>query len=971
MSVSCRRRGQARSGVKRPRVACSGWSGRRVAERGADPGLIRVRGARQHNLRDVDVDLPRHRLVVITGPSGCGKSSLAFDTIYAEGQRRYLESLSTYARQFLEQVPKPDVDRIEGLSPALAIEQKPLSHNPRSTVGTATELMPFLRLLYARVGKIPGSSQAVGGASPKRILQDIVALAEGEPVTIYAPLLRDRRGQHRALLDRMRKRGFVRVRVDGELRRLEELENLDKGTRHDLDLVIDRLKSGSGKTQRIQGSIETALEIGQGELILGLKGGEERHYSQHASAGEQGGRQLQRLQPRLFSFNTPAGACPACQGLGRSSHPTVARLVPDQSLSIREGALAPLQGRSASFVNEQVEFLATRLAFSLDTAWTELPLEAREAIIEGTQGDQFASMRDQADGHERFLADFEGLRLMIERRYAATRSDRIRRWCEDFMEEVRCPDCDGSRLGPVARSVHVQGQDIASVCALPLDRLQSTLQGWSFSGAEASIADALMMELRTRVAFLVEAGLGYLSLDRGVNTLSGGEGQRIRLATQVAGNLTGALYVLDEPSVGLHPRDTERLITLLGQLRDRGNTVLVVEHDRDLIEASDYVVDMGPGAGEHGGEVVAAGTATQLASDPNSPTGRWLGLAPFRTRQFARPPAERWIRVSGVRARNLRDIELAIPLGRFVVVSGVSGSGKSTAIHEVLHRALARKLHNAAARPGEYDALTGDDQIGKVILIDQRGIGRSPRSTPATFTNLYAHLRKLMAQTPQAKTRGFSAGRFSFNTRGGRCEACSGAGVRTLSMDFLPEVKVRCDDCRGQRFNRQTLEITWKGHNIAQMLGMDVESARELLGAIPPVERILATLEAVGLGYLKLGQRADTLSGGEAQRLKLARELSRPSQGDTLYLLDEPTTGLHFEDVEQLLGVLQRLVDKGNTVVVIEHQPDIIQAADWVIDLGPDGGDQGGEVVVAGPVDSVLECGRSRTGEVLRRLRDA
>jgi excinuclease ABC subunit A len=942
-----------------------------VAEKRVDPGVISVRGARQHNLRDVDVDLPRHRLVVITGPSGCGKSSLAFDTIYAEGQRRYLESLSTYARQFLEQVPKPDLDRIEGLSPALAIEQKPLSQNPRSTVGTATEIMPFLRLLYARLGRPAGSEGSVVGATRERVVEEIDGLGENEQVTIFAPVLRARRGQYRKLLDQLRRRGFVRVRLDGELVRLDDLEELAAGRRHDLDLVVDRLVAGKGKRPRIESSIETAFEVGDGRLILGLKGGEERHFSQSAAAGEQGAATQERMEPRLFSFNTPAGACPTCQGLGRSRQPTLSRLVPEPSRSIREGALAPLQGRSANFVNEQIEFLARELEFSLDSPFEDLEERARVGIIEGTLGDAFQELRESKAGHERFLADFEGLRLFIERRHASTRSERIRKWCEEFMEEVKCLDCGGSRLGPLARSVLVNEYDLGRLSGLALDDLGPVLETWEFSGVGARIADPLLAEVRSRVGFLVEAGLGYLSLGRGADTLSGGEGQRIRLATQVAGNLTGALYVLDEPSVGLHSTDTARLISLLARLRDRGNTVLVVEHDRDLIEASDHVVDMGPGAGEHGGQVVATGDAASLAGNPDSPTGRWLARSPWAEREHSRPEPDRWIHVRGARARNLKSVDLSIPLGRLVVVTGVSGSGKSTAIHEVLHRALARELHNAAARPGDHDRIEGVEQINKVILIDQAPIGRSPRSTPATFTNLYGHLRKLMAQTPQAKTRGFGAGRFSFNTKGGRCEACSGAGVRTLAMDFLPEVKVTCDQCRGQRFNRQTLEITWKGHDIAGLLNMDVESARGLLSAVPPIERILGTLEAVGLGYLKLGQRADTLSGGEAQRLKLARELSRPSQGDTLYLLDEPTTGLHFQDVEQLLGVLERLVEKGNSVVVIEHQPDIIQAADWVIDLGPDGGAQGGEVVVAGPVGSILECGASRTGEMLRRLRDA
>ena len=929
---------------------------------------IVLKGARQHNLKNVDVHLPRHRLVVITGPSGSGKSSLAFDTLYAEGQRRYLESLSAYARQFLEQVPKPDVDRVEGLSPALAIEQKGLGHNPRSTVGTVTEILPFLRLLYARLGVVSGGDdgRTVLSASMERILADIEAVEDGSHVTLFAPLLRARRGEHRKLLADLRKRGFVRVRADGEVHRLEDLESLEKGRRHDLDVVVDRLVAGRGKATRIRASVETALELGKGELVLAT-GGEERTYSRRLAAKD-GEAPVERLEPRVFSFNTPAGACKRCQGLGRSRRVTEARLVPDPSLSIREGALAPLRGRSPSFVNEQVDFLAERLGFDLDLPWSELDEEVRRTLLEGTQGSEHERLREEAEGHERFLADFEGLRAMVERRYERTRSARIRSWCEEFMEEVRCPVCEGTRLSSLARSVQVHGIDIGTLCALAVDELAGVLDGWEFSGSGAKIATPLLAEIRHRVRFLLEAGLGYLSLDRPADSLSGGEGQRVRLATQVAGNLTGALYVLDEPSIGLHARDTEQLIALLHRLRDRGNTVVVVEHDREVIEAADHVVDMGPGAGEHGGRVVGSGSPERLREQPDSPTGRWLSQGPPALEGRQKDASEHWLRVRGMRARNLKGVDLEIPLGRLVAVTGVSGSGKSTAVHEVLYRALARQLHRAAARPGAHEGIEGSEQVKKVILIDQAPIGRSPRSTPATFTGMYTHLRKLLAQTPQARSRGFGPGRFSFNTKGGRCEACAGAGIRTLSMDFLPEVQVECDECRGQRFNRQTLEITWKGHDIAGLLGLDVESARELLGAVPPIERVLSTLEAVGLGYLKLGQRADTLSGGEAQRLKLARELSRPSQGDTLYLLDEPTTGLHFQDVTLLLGVLEELVDRGNTVVVIEHQPDVILAADHVIDLGPEGGAAGGEVVVAGPVASVVECAASHTGAMLRRV---
>ena len=936
-------------------------------------GEILLKGARQHNLKNVDVRLPRHRLVVVTGPSGSGKSSLAFDTLYAEGQRRYLESLSAFARQFLEQIPKPDVDRVEGLSPALAIEQKGLGHNPRSTVGTVTEILPFLRLLYARVGQITAGdgSATVLSATPERILADIDAAPDGTHVTIFAPLLRARRGEHRKTLKDLRKRGFARVRVDGEIERLEELEVLEKGKRHDLDVVVDRLVAGKGKTARVKASVETALELGKGQLVLHVGGQPERTYSRRVHASGEEGPTLERLEPRLFSFNTPAGACKRCQGLGRSRNVTKQRIVPDPELSITHGALAPLRGRSPSFVNEQVDYLVEELGGSLSTPWRDLDPRIHRALIDGTAGEEFVVLRDEAEGHRRFLADFEGFRSLIERRYHSTRSARIRAWCEDFMEEVRCPACEGSRLSSLARSVTVHGVDLGALCAQPADRLDRTLDGWEFSGSAAAEAAPLLAEIRQRVRFLVEAGLGYLSLDRGVDSLSGGEGQRVRLATQVAGQLTGALYVLDEPSIGLHARDTEKLVDLLHRLRDRGNTVVVVEHDREIIEAADHLVDIGPGAGEHGGRVVGEGPPDVLRANAASPTGRWLARPVTRVENRMSAEPEHWLRVHGARARNLKDVEVEIPLGRLVAVTGVSGSGKSTAIHDVLYRSLARQLHRATARPGDHDTIEGVDHLKKVVLIDQGGIGRSPRSTPATFTGLYTHLRKLMAQTPQARTRGFGPGRFSFNTKGGRCETCAGAGVRTLSMDFLPEVSVECDVCRGQRFNRQTLEITWKGHTIADLLDLDVESARRLLGSVPPIERVLETLDAVGLGYLRLGQRADTLSGGEAQRLKLARELSRPSQGDTLYLLDEPTTGLHYQDVEMLLGVLRALVERGNTVVVIEHQPDVILAADHVIDLGPEGGEEGGNIVVAGPVEAVLQCAGSYTGAMLRRMLDA
>jgi excinuclease ABC subunit A len=931
-------------------------------------GEIVLKGARQNNLRNLDLRLPRHRLVVVTGPSGSGKSSLVFDTLYAEGQRRYLESLSAYARQFLEQVPKPAVDRVEGLSPALAIEQKGLGHNPRSTVGTVTEILPFLRLLFARLGEVhcPDCGLPAASGHPSRLLHDVQALPDGTRYQLLAPLSRGRRGEQRKRLAGLRRLGFSLLRVDGVMQRLDATDALTAGAKHDLDVVVDRLVAGKGSADRLRESIERALALGDGQIILLFADGNERHYNTRLGCARCG-RSFPPLEPRLFSFNAPGGQCPRCKGLGRRRQVSEELLIPDPSRSIRDGGLAPLAGRSQSFAHEQVHHLAQALGFSLDTPLTDLDPQLRRAILYGTAGEEFAALREAAQGHERFLVDFEGLCAMIERRAAATKSARVRKWCEGFMLQRRCGACDGTRLSAQARAVRVSGSDLGQLCKLPLLELRELLARWNFEGSQRVVAETLLAEIRNRCAFLVDAGVGYLSLGRAVDSLSGGEGQRVRLATQVGSRLTGVLYILDEPSVGLHARDTAKLIELLQRLRDRGNSVIVVEHDRDIIEAGDHLVDMGPGAGERGGRIVATGTPAELAADPASPTGRWLarrsGVA-----QSSRPDiAPRWLRLRGLRARNLKNIDFEVPLGRLVAVTGVSGSGKSTAVHDVLYRALARRLYRAHARPLAHRSIEGVEAIQKVILIDQSPIGRSPRSTPATFTGIYEHLRRLFAQTPAARARGFGAGRFSFNTKGGRCEACAGSGVQTLSMDFLPEVSVPCEECRGRRFNRQTLEITYKGHSIAEVLAMEVERAHPLFAAIPPLLRILSTLEAVGLGYLRLGQSSDTLSGGEAQRLKLARELSRPSAGDTLYLLDEPTTGLHFDDVQQLLAVLRRLVDRGNTVLVIEHHPDVILAAEHVIDLGPEGGAGGGEIVVAGPLQSVLECARSHTGSMLRR----
>ena len=931
-------------------------------------GEIVLKGARQNNLRNLDLRLPRHRLVIVTGPSGSGKSSLVFDTLYAEGQRRYLESLSSYARQFLEQVPKPDVDRVEGLSPALAIEQKGLGHNPRSTVGTVTEILPFLRLLFARLGEVvcPDCGLAAASGHPSRVFSDIEALPAGTRYQILAPLARGRRGEQRKTLQRLRKQGFSQVRIDGAVRRLDDVEALKAGEKHDLDAVIDRLVTGKVGADRVRESVARALAVGDGQLILYFTDTSEWHYNTQLACARCG-RSFPQLEPRLFSFNAPTGQCPRCKGLGRRREVSEELLIPDPTRSIRAGGLAPLAGRTQSFANEQVQHLAQALGFSLDMALSELDPMLRRALLYGTAGEEFAALRDAAKGHERFLVDFEGLCAWLERRAAATKSPRVRKWCESFMLQRRCAACDGTRLSTLARAVRVAGSDLGALSKLPLHELDERLASWRFEGSQRAIAEPLLAEIRNRCAFLIDAGVSYLSLGRAADSLSGGEGQRVRLATQVGGRLTGVLYILDEPSVGLHARDTAKLITLLQRLRDRGNSVIVVEHDRDIIEAGDHVVDMGPGAGERGGLVVAAGTPSQLAANPESPTGRWLARRSSVVTVPREDLAPRWLRLRGLRARNLKNIDFEIPLGRLVAVTGVSGSGKSTVVHDVLYRVLARHLYRAHARPLAHDSIEGIEAIAKVVLIDQSPIGRSPRSTPATFTGIYEHLRRLYAQTPAAKARGFGAGRFSFNTKGGRCEACAGSGAQTLSMDFLPEVSVPCEECRGRRFNRQTLEITYKGHSIAEVLAMEVERAHPMFSAIPALERILQTLEAVGLGYLRLGQTADTLSGGEAQRLKLARELSRPSAGDTLYLLDEPTTGLHFDDVQQLLSVLRRLVDRGNTVLVIEHHPDVILAAEHVIDLGPEGGAAGGEIVVAGPLRTVLECAASHTGSMLRR----
>jgi len=931
---------------------------------------IRIRGAREHNLKNLTLSLPKNRLVVITGLSGSGKSSLAFDTLYAEGQRRYVESLSAYARQFLDLMQKPDVDAIEGLSPAISIEQKSSSHNPRSTVGTVTEIYDYFRVLFARVGKpyCPSCGRPIASQTVQQMVDQILALPEGEKVLILAPVVRGRKGEYRKLLQDLLKEGFVRARLDGTIVELQAGLPLERYRAHTLEVVVDRIAVRASAKERITESVELALSKGEGLLVVHrLSDGSDHLFSERLSCPACG-TALPEIEPRLFSFNSPHGACPECAGLGVKMELDPAKIVPNPSLSLNRGALAPWPVEGGFWYREMLQGLAREMGFSMDTPFARLPEEARRAILYGTNGKRIAYDVKRDRSRYQFEHAFEGVIPNLQRRYRETKSESSRQEIEAFMSTAPCPACQGRRLKPEALAVKVGDFSIAAFTDLSVREAMGALDRLDLSPKEREIARLPLREIRSRLAFLDNVGLGYLTLSRTATTLSGGESQRIRLATQVGSQLTGVLYVLDEPSIGLHQRDNRRLLDTLRAMRDLGNTVVVVEHDEETIRSADHVVDLGPGAGIHGGEVVAQGTVADLCAEPRSLTGAYLsGRRTIEIpRRRRKPKGTLWIR--GAAENNLRAIDVPVPLGVLTVVAGVSGSGKSTLVHEVLYKGLMAKIYHSLERPGKHRALEGWERLDKVIEIDQSPIGRTPRSNPATYTGLFTPIRELFAEVPEARARGYRPGRFSFNVKGGRCEACQGDGVLKIEMHFLPDVYVTCDTCKGKRYNRETLEVHFKGRTIAEVLDMTVREALEFFDRVPLVRRKLELLADVGLDYIHLGQQATTLSGGEAQRIKLARELSRRATGQTLYVLDEPTTGLHFEDVRHLLTVLNRLVDQGNTVVVIEHNLDVVKCADVVLELGPEGGEGGGLLIAAGTPEEVAGVAESPTGAYLRNI---
>ena len=935
--------------------------------------FIRIRGARTHNLKNLDLDLPRNSLVVITGLSGSGKSSLAFDTLYAEGQRRYVESLSAYARQFLQLMEKPDVDLIEGLSPAIAIEQKATSHNPRSTVGTVTEIHDYLRLLFARAGdpRCPEHGVTLSAQTVSQMVDHVLALPADTRLMILSPLLTGRKGEQGDLIEDLRAQGFVRIRVDGQVLDLDQAPKLARNRKHTIEVVIDRLKVRPDARQRLAESFETALRHSDGRaLAVEMDGGAEHVFSARFACPICG-YSLSELEPRLFSFNSPMGACTRCDGLGLITFFDPERIVAFPTLSLASGAIKGWDRRN-QFYFQLLEGLARHYGFDLEQPFESLPERVREAVLNGSGKEKikFIHLGEKGARQVREHA-FEGILPNFERRYRETDSAAVREELANYFTSAACPECHGSRLRREARNVFVGDWAIHDICRMPLQAAQSALETLELSGARALVASKIVREIVDRLRFLNDVGLDYLSLERSADTLSGGESQRIRLASQIGSGLTGVMYVLDEPSIGLHQRDNDRLLATLRRLRDLGNSVIVVEHDQDAIEAADFLVDMGPGAGEHGGHVVASGKPADVARDPKSLTGQYLsGRRCIRPAALpATPQPKHWLRVIGARGNNLRGVDFAVPLGLLTCVTGVSGSGKSTLVNETLYRIAARHLYGASAEPAPHDEVEGLDLIDKVVNVDQSPIGRTPRSNPATYTGLFAPIRDLFAGVPLARERGYGPGRFSFNVKGGRCEACQGDGVLRVEMHFLPDVYVPCDVCHGQRYNRETLEIQYKGRNIHDVLQLTVEQALAVFAAVPAVARKLQTLMEVGLGYITLGQSAITLSGGEAQRVKLALELSKRDTGRTLYILDEPTTGLHFHDIAMLLDVLHRLRDHGNTVLVIEHNLDVIRTADWLIDLGPGGGQHGGRIVAEGSPEAVGRNTASVTGQYLRRMR--
>ena len=958
---------------------------------------IIIKGACEHNLKCIDVEIPRDRLVVITGISGSGKSTLAFDTIYAEGQRRYVESLSAYARQFLEQMEKPDVESIEGLSPAISIEQKTTSKNPRSTVGTVTEIYDYLRLLFARVGRphCTSCNKEITSQTVSQMVDQILTLPAGTKLTLLSPMIRGRKGEYKKELNQLRKEGFTRVVVDGTLRELADDIEMDKKKKHDIDIVVDRIVVKDGIQRRLADSLETALHHAEGvvkvEAVMPADVGANLVFAPGEGQSPQEGRptgsplqtlifseklacvdcgiSYQEITPRLFSFNNPHGACPECTGLGTRMYFDAELVIPNHDLSLREGAIAPWEKRMSGWFHLILDALAKAYRFDISTPFKELPPQTQDVILNGSKGEKIEFWwEEEGDRRHTYQKEFEGVLNNLQRRWRETESDSSREELEKYMNVMPCPTCQGARLKPEALHVLVAGRTIRDVTSLSIRDCLVFFEELTLTDKEQEIARRILKEVRERLSFLVNVGLDYLSLDRTSGTLSGGEGQRIRLATQIGSSLVGVLYILDEPSIGLHQRDNARLLETLKRLRDLGNTVLVVEHDEETILEADHLIDMGPGAGVHGGEVVAQGTPAEVMKDPASLTGRYLSGELSIPVPKKRRKSEKSMRIIGATENNLKDVSVDIPLGIMTCVTGVSGSGKSTLVIDTLHKVLGQHLYRSREKAGTVKEVLGLEHLDKVINIDQSPIGRTPRSNPATYTAVFGDIRDLFSNLPESKLRGYKPGRYSFNVKGGRCEACSGDGIIKIEMHFLPDVYVECEVCKGARYNRETLEVHYKGKSIAEVLDMTVSQALEFMGAIPKIRNKLATLDEVGLGYIKLGQSATTLSGGEAQRVKLAKELSKRATGRTIYILDEPTTGLHFHDIAKLLEVIQRLVDSGNTIVIIEHNLDVIKTADWVIDLGPEGGDRGGEIIAVGTPEQVSRVARSYTGQYLRKL---
>jgi excinuclease ABC subunit A len=937
-----------------------------------------IRGAREHNLKNVSVELPRDAIIVFTGLSGSGKSSLAFDTIFAEGQRRYVESLSAYARQFLGQMDKPDVDFIEGLSPAVSIDQKSTSRNPRSTVGTITEIYDYLRLLYARIGKphCPECGDPIVKQTPQQIVDQILELPAKTKFQILAPLIRERKGEYLEVFKQLQADGYSRVRVDGEIYPLDGVPTLKKQEKHTIEVVVDRLTVNSESRQRMTDSVETALGLGHGNVTLDFVDrpvgdpARELTLSEHLACVRDG-LSFEELEPRSFSFNSPFGACPSCSGLGVTRAVDEELVIPDSAASLNEGAIAPWsRGTVSEYFKRLLEALSEEIGIDMDTPWSKLSPKHRKAILHGTDAELHVKFKNRYGRQRSYYTTYEGVVNFIARRHAEADTDSSRERFEGFMREIPCEACNGSRLKPLTLAVTVSDHSIAEIAALPISGARDLLATLKLSQRDEVIAARVLKEVNERLQFLVDVGLHYLSLDRAAGTLAGGEAQRIRLATQIGSGLTGVLYVLDEPSIGLHQRDNERLIETLVRLRDLGNTLIVVEHDEDTIRMADWIVDIGPGAGEHGGEVVVSGKLEDLVKSKRSITGAYIsGARSIEVPELRRLQERGWIGVRGAKEHNLRNVDVDFPLGNLCVISGVSGSGKSTLVNDVLLNVLARELNGASVVPGKHTKVTGLDQVDKVVHVDQGPIGRTPRSNPATYTGVFDHIRKLFAETQEAKIRGYQPGRFSFNVKGGRCESCSGDGTLKIEMNFLPDVYVPCEVCHGARYNRETLEVHFKGKTIAEVLNMPIEEASEFFAAIPAISRHLKTLVEVGLGYVRMGQSAPTLSGGEAQRVKLSAELQKRSTGRTIYILDEPTTGLHFEDIRKLLLVLQSLVDKGNSVIVIEHNLDVIKSADWVIDMGPEGGSGGGKVVAQGTPLDIAAIKASHTGRFLKNMK--